>query len=137
MAGILRNISPLPLALAASVDDLDREIILPVLRPVIAATSLTDVSVFTLDLVRRQAKPQMQNLSLDQSLKSDHKSDTEIELERVESNLITLRHALEVLAGVCASLPEPEAETQPEEADVQDDDFDGAHRPALYGTFHS
>lgn len=40
--------------------------------------------------------------------KSDHKSETELELEKLEGKLRTVQLALEVLTGACATLPDPE-----------------------------
>lgn len=39
--------------------------------------------------------------------KSDHKSETELELEKLEGKLRTVQLALEVLTGACATLPDP------------------------------
>jgi hypothetical protein len=41
------------------------------------------------------------------SLKTDHKSAAEVELERIEGRLRTVQLALEILTGICARLPDP------------------------------
>lgn len=58
--------------------------------------------------------------------KSDHKSQTELELEKLEGKLRTVQLALEVLTGACATLPDPEAGGSDEEAE-EDDVDDGEH----------
>ena len=40
--------------------------------------------------------------------KSDHKTDSERELEQIETRLRTVQLALEILTGICATLPDPE-----------------------------
>jgi hypothetical protein len=53
--------------------------------------------------------------------KSDHKSKTELELEKLEGRLRTVQLALEVLTGACATLPDPEVGGPDEEGDEGDD----------------
>lgn len=91
-------------------DELDDQVILPVLRNVISAVNLSDLSNSALELLQRRPEYQIRNLSLssDQILSSDHKSEVDVALERCESDLLTLRYALEILAGICASLREYE-----------------------------
>ena len=60
----------------------------------------------------------MQKLSLKNTPKTDHRSPAELELERLERRLRTIQQALEILTGVCATLPDPE----PEAADGEDED---------------
>ncbi|GLB35792.1 putative ARM repeat-containing protein [Lyophyllum shimeji] len=131
-AGILRNVSPLPPPAVASSVDIDRDIVLPLLQPVISCISLPDISKAVMDLVARQASgPQIEKLSLKHTPKSDHKSNEELELERLEANLRTVQLALEILTGACATLPDPEndvpekgAENGSEDEDDEDLDVD-------------
>lgn len=53
--------------------------------------------------------------------KSDHRTPTEIELERIETTLRTVHLALEILTGVCATLPD-EPEVLEGEEDVPEED---------------
>lgn len=53
----------------------------------------------------------MENLSLNNTPKSDHKSTNEVELERLERRLRSVQLALEIMTGVCATLPDPEPES--------------------------
>lgn len=66
--------------------------------------------------------PQIENLSLKGTPKSDHKSDIEVELERLENKLRTVQLALEILTGACATLPDPISESQEGEPDAEEDD---------------
>ncbi|KAJ6510364.1 armadillo-type protein [Mycena sanguinolenta] len=110
-SGILRNISPIPPPSAASAIDIDQDIVLPQLQPVIASISLVDASASALQLISQQeSTPNIEKLSLKHVPKSDHKSSAEIELERLESRLRTVQLALEILTGTCATLPDPEPE---------------------------
>ncbi|KAF7361220.1 ARM repeat-containing protein [Mycena sanguinolenta] len=111
-SGILRNISPIPPPSAASAIDIDQDIVLPQLQPVISSISLVDASASALQLISQQeSTPDIEKLSLKHAPKSDHKSSAEIELERLESQLRTVQLALEILTGACATLPDPEPET--------------------------
>lgn len=56
--------------------------------------------------------PAMQNLSIKNTPKTDHRSPSEIELEKLERKLRTIQQALEILTGVCATLPDPEPEAE-------------------------
>ena len=64
----------------------------------------------------------MQTLSLKHGAKSDHRSASEIELERLERRLRTIQQALEILTGICATLPDPEPELEADGADEDEDD---------------
>jgi hypothetical protein len=55
-------------------------------------------------------------------LRTDHKSETELGLERVEAKLRAVQLALEILTGVCATLPDPDLEPGADEA--EDDVFE-------------
>ncbi|KAJ4485724.1 armadillo-type protein [Lentinula aciculospora] len=122
-SGILRNISPLPQPSAASVVDLDREIILPLLQPVISSVSLVVSASRVQQLVDGLAsEPQIEKLSLQNAPNSDHKSNSEIELEQLEANLRMVQLALEILTGVCATLPDPSAGVEGETEDRDDED---------------
>ncbi len=52
--------------------------------------------------------PEMQKLSLKGGPKSDHRTPAEIELAQIERKLRTVQLSLEILTGVCATLPDPE-----------------------------
>lgn len=52
-------------------------------------------------------EPQMENLSI-KIPDSDHKSSIELQLDALESKLRTVQLGLEILTGVCATLPDPE-----------------------------
>lgn len=73
-------------------------------------------------------EPQIEKMSLKNTPKSDHKSSSEVELEQLEANLRTVQLALEILTGVCATLPDPsagiegETEIEDEDEDMADDD---------------
>ncbi|KAJ3731951.1 armadillo-type protein [Lentinula guzmanii] len=130
-SGILRNISPLPQHSAASVIDLDKDIMLPLLQPVIASVSLPETASRAQQLVDDLAsEPRLERLSLQNTPRSDHKLTAEIELEQLEATLRTVQLALEILTGVCATLPEPsagvegdtEAENENEDEDMANDD---------------
>ncbi|KAF9502190.1 ARM repeat-containing protein [Pleurotus eryngii] len=109
VTGVLRNVSPIPPPSVASSMDLDKDIILPLLQHVITFVNLVDTSQSVLALVSQQAneppinKPPIKNLP-----KSDHKSDSERELERLENVLRTVQLALEIMTGMCAMLPDSE-----------------------------
>jgi hypothetical protein len=76
---------------------------------VISSISLPDTSNVVQQLIQRQAsEPQIENLSLNHTPKSDHKTAIEVELELLESKLRTVQLALEILTGTCATLPDPE-----------------------------
>ncbi|KAF9469766.1 armadillo-type protein [Collybia nuda] len=119
-AGILRNVSPLPPPSAASFVDINKDIILPLVLPVISSISLDEISALAASLVSRDtSEPQIEKLSLKNTPLSDHKSPSEMELERLEATLRTVQLALEILTGTCATLPDPEADASPE---VPEDD---------------
>ncbi|RDB28844.1 hypothetical protein Hypma_015922 [Hypsizygus marmoreus] len=124
-AGILRNLSPLPPPTAAGFIDIDKDIVLPLLQPVIASISLPETANTALELVTRlAAEPQLENLSLKNTPKTDHKSQIELELERLEAKMRTVQLALEILTGACATLPDPEIEIPGKDEDDVDEDED-------------
>ena len=59
----------------------------------------------------------MQKLSIKGSPKSDHKNPAEIELAQLERKLRTVELSLEILTGVCATLPDPEPIADGEEGE--------------------
>ncbi|KAJ6602568.1 armadillo-type protein [Mycena vulgaris] len=122
-SGILRNVSPIPPPSAASAIDIDKDIVLPQLQPVIASISLADASASALQLAEQQASsaPEIENLSLKNTPKTDHKSPAEIELERLEGRLRTVQLALEILTGACATLPDPDPDVPPGQTDEDED----------------
>ncbi|KAG6849976.1 hypothetical protein H0H93_002978 [Arthromyces matolae] len=125
-SGILRNLSPLPPPTTASFIDVDKDLVLPLLQPLISSVSLFDASANALELITIQnSEPQIEKPSLKGTPGSDHKSKAEIELTRLETRLQTVRLALEILTGVCATLPDPKVEV-PEESENEGDDDDAA-----------
>ncbi|KAF9024118.1 hypothetical protein BDZ89DRAFT_1069368 [Hymenopellis radicata] len=123
-AGILRNITPLPMTVAASALDIDQEIALPMLQPVIASISLQDISNSVQELATRQAsEPEIENLSLKNTPQSDHRSPIEIELDRLENQLRTVQLALEILTGTCAKLPDPDVTKHDDEKEDDEEDI--------------
>ncbi|KAF8204010.1 armadillo-type protein [Pholiota molesta] len=108
-AGTLRNVSPIPPPSSASFIDIDKDVVLPLLQP----------------LIQRQAnEPSLENLSLKNTPKSDHKSTIEVELELLEAKLRTVQLALEILTGTCATLPDPEPDV-PANQEAGDDEAIG------------
>jgi hypothetical protein len=104
----LRNTSPFPPPSAASFIEIDKDVVLPLLQPVITSISLVDTTNAVQELVQRQtSEPDFEHLSL-KTPKSDHKSSIELQLEALESKLRAVQMSLEILTGVCATLPEPE-----------------------------
>lgn len=65
----------------------------------------------------------MEKLSI-KGLQSDHKTDIERQLDALESRLRTVQLSLEILTGVCATLPDPETDTVPDEEGAEDEDED-------------
>lgn len=114
---------PIPPPSAASFLDIDKDIILPLLLPVISSVSLPDTSNAVQQLIQRQAtEPQIENLSFNHTPKSDHRTAIEIELEQLESKLRTVQLALEILTGTCATLPDPQPDLP---ANQEDEDEEG------------
>ncbi|KAL0068606.1 hypothetical protein AAF712_004322 [Marasmius tenuissimus] len=126
VSGILRNISPLPPTIPDSTIDIDREVVLPLLQPVITSVSLPDVATAAQQLVDRiAAEPlSVEKLSLKHAPKSDHKSSHEVELEQLEGKLRSIQLALEILTGVCATLPDPSVDVPVQEEEEEDGDGD-------------
>lgn len=121
-AGTLRNVSPIPPPSSASFVDIDKDVVLPLLQPVISSISLQDTSNAVQELIQRQAnEPSIENLSLKNTPKSDHKSTIEVELELLEAKLRTVQLALEILTGTCATLPDPEPDV-PANQEIGDDE---------------
>ncbi|KAL5536078.1 hypothetical protein ACEPAF_4183 [Sanghuangporus sanghuang] len=130
-AGILRNIQPIVAPSAASAVDVDRTVILPLVLPVLTSISLADASERVIELVKKQEEePKIvdQKPSLKKTPKLDHRTPEERELERIEARLRNVLLSLEVLTGVCATLPDPEPELDSgeggEELDADDNDAD-------------
>lgn len=74
---------------------------------------------------QQNSEPRIENLSLNHTPKSDHKSPAEIELESLEEKLRTVQLALEILTGTCATLPDPEPDAAANEDDAEDQDDEG------------
>jgi hypothetical protein len=56
--------------------------------------------------------------------KTDHKSETKICLERVETKLRAVQLALEILTGVCATLPDSDLEPGADDEEIEDEVFE-------------
>lgn len=123
--GILRNVSPLPPPTAVSQKDLDKDIIFPLLQPIISSSSISQISDLAQELITTQTnEPQMENLSLKHTPKSDHRSTAEVDLEKVETRLRALQLTLEILTSTCATLPDPEFAPTDDDEEVEDEDLD-------------
>ncbi|OCH95725.1 ARM repeat-containing protein [Obba rivulosa] len=125
--GILRNISPIPPPSVAATVDLDRDVVLPTLVPVLSSVALLEASLRAQELVDKdESVTQLEKLSLKHAPKSDHKTESQIELERLEQRLRTVQSTLEILTGLCATLPDPVSPSDgPEtEGDGEDEDED-------------
>ncbi|KAF5332511.1 hypothetical protein D9611_005111 [Ephemerocybe angulata] len=124
-AGILRNVMPIPPPSVASTLDMDKDIILPLLQPVITSISLHAISDSVQELLQRQAtEPSLEKLSLKGTPQSDHKTDIERQLDSLEARLRTVQLSLEILTGVCATLPDPESDVSPDQEEDEDEDED-------------
>ncbi|KAF7784171.1 hypothetical protein Agabi119p4_336 [Agaricus bisporus var. burnettii] len=124
-AGILRNVSPLPPPTAVSQKDLDKDIIFPLLQPIISSSSISQISDLAQELITTQTnEPQIENLSLKHTPKSDHRSTAEVDLEKVETRLRALQLTLEILTSTCATLPDPEFAPTDDDEEVEDEDLD-------------
>ncbi|KAG6335088.1 hypothetical protein ID866_3997 [Astraeus odoratus] len=126
--GILGNLSPLPPGVAPSLD-VNKDLVFPLLQPVISSVALDDTARQVQELVARQESepPEIEKLSLKHAPKSDHKSPTELELERLETRLRTVQLALEMLTGTCATLPDPVTEIADGEDDQEEMEDESEH----------
>ncbi|KAI0003848.1 armadillo-type protein [Russula compacta] len=125
--GILRNVAPFPPPSSIASADLDKEILLPVLVPVVSSVSLQEATGAVREFVLAQ---QSDNSDANQwdtrhHPKSDHRSETELGLERVEMKLRAVQLALEILTGVCATLPDPDLEVGADD-ELEDEVFENA-----------
>ncbi|KAI0308362.1 ARM repeat-containing protein [Multifurca ochricompacta] len=105
--GILRNLAPFPPPSSIASVDLDKEIILPLLVPVISSVSLHEETSIVRGFVQSE-KPDVNHRDPKHLPRSDHKSETELGFERIEMKLRAVQLALEILTGVCATLPDPD-----------------------------
>ncbi|KAI9444631.1 ARM repeat-containing protein [Lactarius indigo] len=112
--GILRNLAPFPPPSSIASVDLDKEILLPALLPAVSSVSLQEATDAVRGFVQLQA---CSDNDLKHSPRPDHKSEEELGLERVETSLRAVQLALEILTGVCATLPDPNLDPS-----VDDDD---------------
>ncbi|KAF8336322.1 ARM repeat-containing protein [Cantharellus anzutake] len=119
VCGILKNISPIPpKATGGETLNLDKDIILPILTPLLNV-SLGDASS-VVEAISSHSKSKIPT-HLQNTPGSDHKSPDEHELERIEAQLRTVQLALEILSGICASLPDFEDDPGDEaEFDIED-----------------
>ncbi|EGO02511.1 hypothetical protein SERLA73DRAFT_175968 [Serpula lacrymans var. lacrymans S7.3] len=148
VAGILRNISPLPPPSTTSAADIDKTIVLPLLEPVLSSVNLLEAISFAQDAVTRESsEPQIGNLSSKHMPKSDHKTPDQFELDRLENKLRIVLLTLEVLTGTCAMLPDPvnllvDGNNEIIDDDSQDETMDDgpdvqiADVPAPQSSFH-
>ena len=97
---------------AASID-LDRAVIVPFLVPLLD-TNLPEISTQVEQLVTTQASEKKKQPVIT-GAKSDHRSESEVQLERIETKLRTVQLALELLTAICAQLPESAPLTEEEE----------------------
>ncbi|KAI0315662.1 ARM repeat-containing protein [Amylostereum chailletii] len=119
--GILRNVAPIPPPSAVAALDLDKEVLLPVLVPVITGASLHAAAAAVQQLIQTQGEqPQVEKPTKD-APGSDHKSSETIELERIETRLKGVQLALEILTGVCATLPDEVEVEGGEEAEEEEE----------------
>jgi hypothetical protein len=105
--GILHNVSPLPSLLSTSSADIDRSIILPFLFPLLSLNLSETVSQVqsNLSLQEKEALSKQQPV-LKNGATSDHRSNSGIALDRIESELRAVKLALELITSICAELPE-------------------------------
>ncbi|CDO73410.1 hypothetical protein BN946_scf185013.g44 [Trametes cinnabarina] len=127
---ILRNVSPIPPPSIAATVDLDRDVVLPTLEPVLSSMNVQEAAQAAQRAIdQHEPVPQLENLSLKGTPKSDHKTPSELELERLETRLRTVQLALEILTGMCATLPDPEifsgASGADDGGDNEDEDDEG------------
>ena len=145
-AGIMKNIEPIPPPSIAATVDVDRDVVLPTLEPVLSSVNLSEAEKEAQQLIERvkveevsagsrtdsaggadelqEEVPDIRKLSIKNSPKVDHRGQAEIELERLERKLRTIQQSLEILTGVCAMLPEPEPvpETEGDGEDAEEGD---------------
>jgi hypothetical protein len=109
----------------ASAVDIDRTIILPFLLPLISFDLATSVStVQSLLLTQENEVIAKQVPVLKNGAKSDHKSTADVELEWIETEMRTVKFALELITAICAELPEPEDEDAQDE-EIEEDEEEG------------
>ncbi|TCD71129.1 hypothetical protein EIP91_012077 [Steccherinum ochraceum] len=125
--GILKNVSPIPPPSIAATIDLDKDVILPTLQPVLASAYLHETSNNVQHLIAQEDTiPALDKLSIKNTPKSDHKSPIELQLELIEVKLRTVQLSLEILTSICATLPDPEPVQENASADdgAEDDGMD-------------
>ena len=146
----MRNITPIPPPSEASSLDIDKDLVLPLLLPIISSVSIVATTNAVQELLQRAvlpvnisfccvlipsflqaSEPSLENLSLKSTPKSDHKSTTEIELALLESNLRTVQLALEILTGTCATLPDPGPDA-PENENEDDNKDEGMRELSFF-----
>lgn len=125
--------------------DIEDEIVLPLLQQLLTSISLPEASQQIQVLVEKQVSerllrlscvslrgqastPQIENLSLKNTPKSDSKSPIELDLERIENRLRTIQLGLEILTSVYATLPDSEIppEDDSEEEEERDEEMNGS-----------
>jgi len=126
---ILKNLSPFPPMMPAAALDLDSAIVLPLMTPLLSGTSLSTIAERVQELVplaEAEAQKALDNPSTKIAPKSDDRGEAQRELEVLEDGLRAVQLALEVLTGVCATLPDPEPapEGEVEEEEPVEEDGD-------------
>lgn len=122
--GILRNLAPFPPPSSIASVDLDKEIFLPVLLPAVTSVPLQEATDVVRGFVQSQSeKPEGGDRDPKHPPRPDHKSEEELGLERVETSLRAVQLALEILTGVCATLPDPDLEPSVEAEEIEDEVF--------------
>ncbi|KAF8274277.1 ARM repeat-containing protein [Lactarius quietus] len=120
--GILRNLAPFPPPSSIASIDLDKEIFLPALLLVVSSISLQEATDVVHGFVKVQSeKPEAGDRDPKHQPRPDDKSEEELGLERVETSLRTVQLALEILTGVCATLPDPDLEPSVDDDVVEDE----------------
>lgn len=121
--GILKNISPLP----TSSLDIDKDLVVPLLVPVISSVSLPEAAALAAHhTLNPDTDVPMDKTPAAKGAPKDHKTPAELALDALEAKLRATHLALEILIGVCATLPDPSPQGAAEETAENDEDEDEA-----------
>jgi len=97
--------------------------VLPLLKPAIASLSLLETTNTVQELILTQgSEPHLEKLSI-KTPDSDHKSPIELQLDALESKLRAVQLSLEILTGMCATLPDPEPDLVRDQEDEDGPSF--------------
>ncbi|KAF8323967.1 hypothetical protein DL93DRAFT_2049554 [Clavulina sp. PMI_390] len=129
--GILKNVSPLPKSSSIAEVDLNRTVILPLFVPLLGV-DITSAANTAYTIASKPTDPIPPELR--HTPKSDHRTADDKELERIETQLLTVQLCLEILTGICASLPDMDLELDIDKdgknrQTTDDDDLDGDADP--------